>query len=77
MHTSLGGMLIRSIDTLRAKLNIGLMNLRYNLSRVTDSQTDRANQQGWYAQSGIKDAIERTKGEKTIKKQRNCNETRE
>lgn len=34
MHTSLGGMLIRSIGAARAKLNIGLMNLTYNLSRV-------------------------------------------
>lgn len=34
MHTSLGGMLIRSVGKLRAKLNIGLMNLTYNLSRV-------------------------------------------
>lgn len=34
MHTGLGGMLIRSVGKLRAKLNIGLMNLTYNLSRV-------------------------------------------
>jgi IS5 family transposase len=34
MQTSLGGMLIRSIGELRAKVNIGLMNLTYNLSRV-------------------------------------------
>lgn len=34
MQTSLGGMLIRSIGAARAKLNIGLMNLTYNISRV-------------------------------------------
>lgn len=34
MQTSLGGMLIRSVGELRAKVNIGLMNLTYNLSRV-------------------------------------------
>jgi transposase, IS5 family len=34
MQTSLGGMLIRSIGEIRAKVNIGLMNLTYNLSRV-------------------------------------------
>ena len=34
MHTALGGMLIRSIGKLRAKVNIGLMNLTYNMSRV-------------------------------------------
>lgn len=34
MHTSLGGMLIRSVGKLRAKVNIGLMNLTLNLSRV-------------------------------------------
>jgi transposase, IS5 family len=34
MQTSFGGMLIRSIGELRAKVNIGLMNLTYNLSRV-------------------------------------------
>lgn len=34
MQTSLGGMLIRSIGQHRAKLNIGLMNLTYNISRV-------------------------------------------
>jgi IS5 family transposase len=34
MQTSLGGMLIRSIGARRAKLNIGLMNLAYNISRV-------------------------------------------
>jgi transposase, IS5 family len=34
MQTSLGGMLIRSIGAARAKLNIGLMNLVYNMSRV-------------------------------------------
>ncbi len=34
MQTSLGGMLIRSIGAARAKLNIGLMNLTYNISRI-------------------------------------------
>jgi hypothetical protein len=34
MQTSLGGMLIRSIGAARAKLNIGLMNLAYNISRI-------------------------------------------
>lgn len=34
MQTSLGGMLIRSIGKARAQLNIALMNLTYNLSRV-------------------------------------------
>lgn len=34
MHTSLGGMLIRSIGAARAKLNIGLLNLTYNISRI-------------------------------------------
>ncbi len=34
MQTSLGRMLIRSIDAARAKLNIRLMNLTYNISRI-------------------------------------------
>jgi len=34
MQTSLGGMMIRSIGGARARLNIGLMNLTYNISRI-------------------------------------------
>jgi transposase, IS5 family len=34
MHTSLGGMLMRSMGAARAKLNIGLLNLTYNISRI-------------------------------------------
>ncbi len=34
MQTSLGGMLIRSIGAARAKLNIGLLNLTYNISLI-------------------------------------------